>query len=310
LADRHRDTIMLARTLGQAAAPTTLGLKAAGWLTAVDSAVARLLDVTGSRLAVQLGGAAGTLGVLGDAGPHIVQLLAEQLRLAAPALPWHTDRQRVLELASALGSVVDAVGKVGLDVELLAQTGIAEVAEGGGPSHGGSSAMPHKQNPVDAVLVRSAAYRAPGLVATLFGAAQQEHERAAGAWHAEWQPLRELLSITGGAVARTSAMLAGLDVRVDRMRAAVEAAGGLIMAEQLAAKLMPILGRSAAQALVGACCARAVEQGRDLRDVAKEDAEIGPLLSAVEVDDALDVRTSLRAVHALIDAALARAEPR
>jgi 3-carboxy-cis,cis-muconate cycloisomerase len=225
-------------------------------------------------------------------------------------LPWHTDRQRLLELSAALGGVVAAVGKVALDVELLAQTGIGEVAEGGGASHGGSSAMPHKQNPVDAVLVRSAAYRAPGLVATLFAAAQHEHERAAGAWHAEWQPLRELFSVTGGAVARTSAMLAGLDVRADRMRDAVEAAGGLVMAEHLAARLMPVLGRSAAQALVGECCARAVEQGRDLRDVAKQDGEIGRLLSAAEVDEALDVQTSLRAVHALIDAALARADPR
>jgi 3-carboxy-cis,cis-muconate cycloisomerase len=310
LADRHRDSVMLARTLGQAAAPTTFGVKAAGWLVAVDSVAVRLRDVVESRLAVQLGGAAGTLGVLGDAGPRVVRLLAERLGLQAPVLPWHTDRQRILELAGALGGVVAAVGKIGLDVELLAQTGIDEVREGGGPSHGGSSAMPHKQNPVDSVLVRSAAYRAPGLVATLFATAQQEHERAAGAWHAEWQPLRSLLSIAGGAVARTSVMLAGLDVRTDRMRSAVEAAGGLVMAEHLAAKLMPVLGRWAAQALVGECCARAVDQGRDLRDVAKENSGIGQLLSAAEVDEALDIGTGLRAVQALIDAALARAEAR
>jgi 3-carboxy-cis,cis-muconate cycloisomerase len=304
LVERHRDTVMLARTLGQPAVVTTFGLKTAGWLVAVDSAGARLSAVLEQRLAVQLGGAAGTLGVLGAAGPDVVRNFAARLGLAEPTLPWHTDRQRVLDLGAALGSVVAAAGKVALDVELLAQAEVGEVSEGG-DAHGTSSAMPHKRNPIDAALVRSASYRAPGLVATLYAASQHEHERAAGAWHAEWQPLRELLSITGGALSRVAQMLSKLEVHVERMWEDLDATRGLVMAEQLASRLAPLLGRSIALDAVARCCDIAASSGRTLRDAALADDVVRSHLSAVEIDDALDPAHALQAVPALIDRALA-----
>src|SRR5439155_3641219 len=219
LADAHRDPVMAGRTLGQQAVPTTFGLKAAGWLVAVDAAAAALARV---ELAVQYGGAVGTLAATGPAGAAVVGLLAEELGLAEPVLAWHTDRTRVAGLAGALGVAAGVLGKVALDVVLLAQTEVGEVAEAEG---GGSSAMPHKRNPARAVLVRAAAARVPGLVATVLAAMAQEHERAAGAWQAEWVPVRDLLRLTGGAAHHAHAMLAGLRVDAAAMRRNLDRAG-------------------------------------------------------------------------------------
>jgi 3-carboxy-cis,cis-muconate cycloisomerase len=234
----------------------------------------------------------------------VLRRIAARLGLAEPANPWHTDRQRVLDLAAALGALIAATGKVALDVELLAQAEVGEVSEGGA-GHGTSSAMPHKRNPIDAALVRSASYRAPGLVATLYGASQHENERAAGAWHAEWQPLRELLSVAGGALSRTARMLENLDVHVERMFEDVDATRGLVMAEQLASRLAPLVGRVVALDTVARCCDNAVSSGRPLRDVALADDVVRTHLSAVEIADALDPEHALEAVPALIDRALA-----
>jgi 3-carboxy-cis,cis-muconate cycloisomerase len=211
----------------------------------------------------------------------------------------------VLELATALAGVVAAVGKLALDVELLAQTEVDELSEGGGNEHGGSSALPNKHNPVDAVLVRSAAFRAPGLVSTVLAASQHEHERACGAWHGEWGPLRELLRITGGAVARTRRLLTGLVVKPGRMSANIEASGLLVMAESLATKLSVSLGRTAAQLLVAACCRRAIELKSSLRDIATADDAVRAHMSPSEIDDALRPSALLEAVGILIDRALA-----
>jgi 3-carboxy-cis,cis-muconate cycloisomerase/3-oxoadipate enol-lactonase len=223
LAEAHRDTFMAARTLDQQALPTTFGLKAAGWLAALDEAADGLDRFRRGRLAAQLGGAAGTLAALGPHGVEVAQAFAAKLGLAEPVLPWHTDRARVGELAGALGVAAGALGKLALDVTLLAQTELGEVAEAAG---GGSSTLPHKRNPVGAVLVRAACARVPGLVATLLGAMAQEQERATGAWQAEWEPLAELLRLVGGAAARARELLEGLEVHPDRMRANLEAADG------------------------------------------------------------------------------------
>ena len=212
LARAHRDTVMAGRTLLQQAVPTTFGLLAAGWLTGLDTAAARLAEVR-ARLAVQLGGPAGTLAGLDVDAPA---RLAAALGLAVPVLPWHTDRTRIAELAGALGTAAGAATKPARDVTLLAQTEVGEVSEG---RPGGSSSMPHKRNPVAAVSVLAAAAQAPGLVATLLAAMPQELQRAAGGWHAEWRPLRELLITTGSAAAWLRECLAHLVVHPDRMRA-------------------------------------------------------------------------------------------
>jgi 3-carboxy-cis,cis-muconate cycloisomerase len=294
LAAEHRDTVMLGRTLLQQAVPVTFGLVAAGWLTSLDEARLRLAAVRRERLAVQFGGAAGTLAPLGRAGPGVAALLAGELGLAEPVLPWHTGRLRVVELAAALAGVCAAAGKVARDVTLLAQPELGEVREGG--SGGGSSTMPHKRNPVAAVAILGCTRQAPGLLATLTAAAEQEHQRAAGAWHAEWQPLAALLRLTGSAASWCAGLLAGLTVDAAAMRASLDAAGGLPLAEHVAALLAPKLGRPAAHDLV----ASAAAGGRSLRDVL-----LGAGLTASEADTALDPAGYLGAAGEFVDRALA-----
>ena len=223
LADEHRATVMAGRTLLQQALPTTFGAKAAAWLDGLDDAVAGLRAVRDGRLAVQLGGAAGTRAALHPHGPDIAHRLGDELGLAVPALPWHTNRSRIGELAGVLGVAAAALARPARDVTLLAQTEIAEIQEGG-PGRGGSSAMPHKHNPVAAVLTLANAAQAPGLVATLLTAAGgHEHERAAGAWHAEWHPLRELFVAVGSAAAWLADCLEHLEIDAARMRANIGA---------------------------------------------------------------------------------------
>jgi 3-carboxy-cis,cis-muconate cycloisomerase len=199
-----------ARTLLQQAVPTTFGLRSAVWLTALLDGRERL---AGWRPTAQLGGAAGTLALLGDRGPEVVTAYARELGLDEPDLPWHTTRRPVRDLVSACGSVADACGKVGLDLVLLAQTEVAEVQL----PDGASSTMPQKRNPVAAILARACATRVRALTGTF--AADHELERAAGAWHAEWEALTDLLALTGGAAFHVRRALEELDVDAARMRA-------------------------------------------------------------------------------------------
>jgi 3-carboxy-cis,cis-muconate cycloisomerase len=305
LAETHRDTLMAARTLGQQALPTTFGLKAAGWLVALEEAAAGLDRVRRERLAAQLGGAAGTLASLGPEGTEVAGRYAAELGLAEPTLPWHTNRVRVAELAGALGTAAGALGKVALDVTLLAQTEVGEVSEGGGEGRGGSSTLPHKRNPVGAVLVTAATARVPGLVATLLGAMAQEQERATGAWHAEWEPQAELLRLVGGAAARTRDLLGGLEVHPERMRANLETAGGLLLAERVAGALADALGRSAAQELVQRRSREAAGSGRPLREVLLADPTVREHLDEAAVERLLDPAGYLGAAAPLVDRALA-----
>jgi 3-carboxy-cis,cis-muconate cycloisomerase len=233
LADAHRATPILARTLMQPAQPTTFGLKAAGWMTALDEAAFALAGV---ELAVQVGGAVG-------ARTESAAAVAGALGLAEPVLPWHGDRRRVAALAAALGVVAGTVAKIAGDVVLLAQGEVAEVRDG---VAGGSSAMAHKANPVAAISARACAKRVPGLVATMLSVMDGEHERAAGAWQAEWETLRELLRSTGSAIAWCRELLERLEVDPDRM----------------AANLKALLGDDAAPPSTGALIDRALAAHR------------------------------------------------
>jgi len=302
LAEAHRHTLMAGRTLTQQALPTTFGLKCAGWLVAVCEASGTLARVRDTRLAVQFGGAAGTLAALGDAGPRVTAGLAEELGLAEPALPWHTNRTRVAELAGALGVASGVLAKIALDVSLLAQTEVAEVAEAAG---GGSSAMPHKQNPVRAVLVTAATRRVPGLVATVLSGMAQEHERAAGAWHAEWPTLTDLLRLVGGAAGHARHLLTGLRVDAARMRHNLDASAGLLLAEHVAARLAPALGRTAAHDLVARLSRDAATAGRPLRDALLADPAVRAKLGPTEIDEILDPAGYLGSASEFVDRALA-----
>jgi 3-carboxy-cis,cis-muconate cycloisomerase len=305
LAGTHRDTVMAGRTLGQQALPVTFGLKAAGWLVALDEAAAGLERVRRDRLAAQLGGAAATLAALGPHGTEVARNYAAELGLAEPVLAWHTNRARVGELAGALGVAAGVLGKIALDVTLLAQTEVAEVTEPAGEGRGGSSTLPHKRNPIGAVLVVAGTRRAPGLVATLLGSMAQEHERATGAWHAEWEPLFELLRLAGGAAARTHDLLGGLEVHPQRMRENLEATGGLLLTERVAAALAGPLGRGPAQELLGRLSQAAAGTGRPLRQVLAADPAVGEHLDPAVIDRLLDPEGYLGSTSALIDRALA-----
>ena len=220
LAREHRGTVMAGRTLLQQAMPVTFGLKAAGWLVGVSEARARL---AAAPLAAQLGGAAGTLAGLGEHGPAVLAGFAARLGLPEPPLPWHGDRGRIAGLGAALALAAGAVEKIALDVVLLAQSEVGEVAEASEGGRGGSSAMAHKHNPAGAVRARGAARAVRGAAGVLLEAMAGEHERAAGAWHSEWTALSGALAGTGGAAWAAGEALAGLTIRPDRMRANLDA---------------------------------------------------------------------------------------
>jgi 3-carboxy-cis,cis-muconate cycloisomerase len=212
LAEAHRSTPMAARTLLQQAVPTTFGAKAAGWLVSVLEAHKHVGSL---RFPAQLGGAAGTLAPLGSRGLDVLAPFASELGLAKPIVPWHAHRAPVAAIGAALDAAASACSKIGLDVVLLAQTEVGELAEAAG---GGSSAMPHKRNPVNAVLARACTRIVHANVAVLTSG-EHELERAAGAWQAEWGALSTALAFTGGAAAAARECLEGLEIRPERMRA-------------------------------------------------------------------------------------------
>src|SRR3954471_665692 len=222
LADRHRTTAMIGRTLLQQAQPTTFGLKAAVWLTGIDIARRRLAATADECLAVQLGGAVGTLEAFGDKGLTVFAELARELELAEPPLPWHVERVRVVALGDAAAALAGAFGKVGHDVALLAQNEVGELREGGEAS-GASSTMAHKRNPVASVAIVACAQRVPGLIATLHTSMLPELERGAGSWHAEWGPMSDLLRLTGSAASWARDLLQHLQVDAERMSANLDA---------------------------------------------------------------------------------------
>ncbi len=305
LAEQHRHTLMAGRTLLQQALPITFGLKAARWLALAVRQVRALRERRERTLAVQLGGAAGTLASLGDNGLRVVALLAEELGLPAPDLPWHTERDRIAEIAAALGVVAGAMAKVAGDVVLLSQTEVGEASEGAVPGKGVSSALPQKHNPVDATGAIASARLAIGEVLVILSAMEQEHERAAGGWQAEWMAVPNLFCFTASAVERVRGAIGGLEVDMTRMSANLDMTGGLIMAESLTMALAPHLGRPEAQRIVKALCDRAASSGVRLHQAALEEAQVHTILSLEEIDKALDPGNYLGSTDAFINQALA-----
>lgn len=302
LAAGHRDTVMPGRTLTQHAVPTTFGLKAAGWRSLVLDTRDRMRAVR-DGLPAQLGGAAGTLAAFtayGAADPlALPAAYARELGLAAPLLPWHTLRTPVADLAGCLAFAAGALGKVAGDVLVLCRTEVAEVSEGSG---GGSSAMPHKANPVRSTLIAAAARRAPQLAAILYGSLAAEDERPAGAWHAEWEPLRELLRLVGGAARDAAELSEGLRVHPEVMREHLGLTHGLIVSERLSAELAPLLGRARAKELLTEAARRTYAEGRPLAELLAQEPE----LKDVDLDELTDPARCTGSAGALTDRALER----
>ena len=305
LAAKHKLTPLPGRTWLQHALPITFGLKAAGWLDAIERHRARLADLRPRLLVLQFGGAAGTLAALGDKGLAVSAALAKRLGLTLPAMPWHAERDRLAEFGATLGTLTGTLGKMARDLSLLMQTDVAEAFEPAGEGRGGSSTMPHKRNPVTAAAVLAAATRAPGLVATLLAGMVQEHERGLGGWHAEWTALPELVVLTGGALTQMADTIAGLEIDAARMRANLEATHGLMLAEAVTMALGAKLGRQAAHQRVEAACRRAVTARQHLRQVLAADPDVTAELAPAELDRLFDPLNYLGAAVAFVDRVLA-----
>jgi 3-carboxy-cis,cis-muconate cycloisomerase len=308
LARQHRNTAVVARTWLQHALPMPFGLKLAEYAAALHRSRMRLQRLRNEGLALQFGGAAGTLAALGDKGMVVAEKLAQDLKLPLPDAPWHTHRDRIAEAASVFAILAGTCGKIARDVSLMMQTDVAEAFEPPGEGRGGSSTMPHKRNPVAAATALAAATMAPNLAATIFAAQVQEHERSAGPWQAEWSTLPSLLLVTSGALAAIVDIAEGLQVDAARMRVNLEATGGLIMAEAVAMALAEKIGKSEAHHLVETASKKAVNEKKGLREVLTKDPKVTAHLGADRLAKLFEPMAYQGASQALIDRLLASLE--
>lgn len=324
LAHEHRNTVMAGRTLTMHAVPTTFGLKAAGWRQSLLDADERLNALLTQGLPVSLGGAAGTLaGYLEHAEPPadsaekspgagpgntyaaaLRDAFAQETGLNTTPLPWHALRTPLADLAAALTSTAGALGKIAADVQVLARTEVAEVTEPTAAGRGRSSAMPHKRNPVLATMIRSASLQVPALTSIVTQCMVAEDERSAGAWHAEWQPLRECLRLTGGAAHTAAELLEGLVIHPQRMRRNLDITGGQMLSERLAAAMTPILGRSEARDAVTDASQRADRTGRPLHEALADDPSIQEAVPAKQLVLLCEPTDYTGAAGSLVDAVL------
>ncbi len=297
LAEQHRATLIAGRTWMQHALPTTLGVKIAAWLDAFVRHRQRL-EETGNRcLVLQFGGAVGTLAALGSRGPEVAKALAAELKLGLPRLAWHSNRDRITEIGATLGMLAGTVGKIARDLALHMQTEVAEILEPAEEGRGGSSTMPHKRNPVSCAVMLGAALRVPALVAGLLASMMQEDERGLGGWHAEWEPLPEIVQLTAGALHHLATIAPKLEIDVERMKKNLDLTDGLIYAEAVSMALAEKMTRAEAHEIVQSACARAVRERRNLRDALSADPKITGLLSAAELDRLFDPRKYLGAAE-------------
>ena len=305
LAQKYRSTPIAGRTLMQHALPTTFGAKVAGWLDAIDRHRERLAQTRKRVLVVQFGGAVGTLAALGEKGLQVASAVAGQLNLDLPSAPWHTQRDRVAEVACTLGLCVGTLGKIARDISLHAQTEIAEIFEPAGEGRGGSSTMPHKRNPVTSAAVLAAATRVPALVSTMLSAMVQEDERGLGTWHAEWETLPEIFRLTGGALHQMAEIAPHLEVDTKRMRSNLGASQGLIFAEGVSMALAKHIGKADAHKLVEAASRRARETGKHLRRVLDEDTSVTDQLTSADLDRLFAPENYLGAAEEFVDRVIA-----
>lgn len=305
-ARRHASTVLPGRTWLQQALPTTLGVKLAGTVSALDRHRDRLATLRERALVLQFGGAVGTLASLHDRGLDVSAALGDALRLPVPDTPWHTQRDRICEIATTLGMLTATLGKLARDLSLLAQTEVGEVDEPAAPGRGGSSTMPQKRNPVGASIALAAAVRVPGLVATMLSAAIQEHERGLGDWPAEWETLPEIVQLVAGALDAMAEVTESLDVHADRMRANLDVTNGLIFAEAVQMALAPSIGRDAAHSLVASACRRAIAQDAHLRDILVTEPKVTAVLDRAAIVNLFDPAGYLGVSAAYVERALAR----
>ncbi len=304
----HRETVLTGRTWLQAGPPTTLGLKLAGTLAALRRDRERLESAAQRMLVLQFGGAVGTLAALGAAGGAISADVARVLDLREPELPWHTQRDRLVEMVQVLAILTGTLAKFARDMALLMQSEVGEVFEPRGEGRGGSSTMPQKHNPVACAAVIAIHSRMPGLAATMLYAMPQEHERGLGLWQAEWETVPEAFRLSAAALAYAVELAAGLKVDPARMSANLASLLGLPLSEAVSAALAPKIGRAAAHQLLRAAAERAAHEQRNLADVLKGMPEIAAHLSELEINQLLDPRAYLGSARRFIAQALGEAD--
>jgi 3-carboxy-cis,cis-muconate cycloisomerase len=305
LIDQHRQTLLVGRTWLQPALPIPFGLKAAGYLSALGRVRQRLRELRGRVLVVQFGGAVGTLASLGTRGLEVGARLARELELGLPDLAWHTQRDRVVEVGATLGLLAGGLGKLARDISLLAQWEVAEAFEPRLPGRGGSSTLPQKQNPVGCAAILAAAARIPGLLATLFAAMPQEHERGLGGWQAEWDTLPEVCLLAESALKHAVQVIEGLSLDPGRMQANLSRTRGVVVAEAVSLALAPLVGRSAAHQLVEGACAKALAQDQELFAVLAELPDVTSRISLAELQGLCDPSRYVGVAEELCTRALA-----
>lgn len=274
LSEKHKNTVMLGRTLLQAAPPVTFGLKVSGWLSAIERSRNNLEAAFSEALILQFGGASGTLAALGEKGPAVARALANELGLRCPEAPWHTQRDRLASLVCACGVLTGSLGKMARDIALLMQAEIAEASEPGGDGRGGSSTMPQKHNPIACSLTLAAANRVPHLVAAFLSAMPQEHERGVGGWQSEWPVVASIMQATGLAAASMAEVAAGLSVDEERMGSNLDATNGLVFAERAMMLLAPKLGRDKARKLIESAAKKCISEDARLAEVLAQMPEV------------------------------------
>jgi 3-carboxy-cis,cis-muconate cycloisomerase len=306
LATQYRKTQIVARTWMQQALPTTFGFIVAGWLDAVLRHRRRSTEIRPRLLTLQFGGAVGTLAALAGRGPEVAKALAEELQLTLPPVPWHAHRDRLAEVATALGLLTGTLGKIARDISLHTQTEVAELFEPTCEGRGGSSTMPHKRNPVTCAIVLAASIRVPGLVSTMLCAMPQEQQRGLGGWQAEWETLPEILRLAGGALHHLGEMLSNLEADTDRMRQNLEATQGLIFAEAVSMALADRMGKMPAHLLVEAAGRKARAEKRHLKEILREEPGLRGHLAPADLESLFDARNYLGSAEEFVERVIAQ----
>jgi 3-carboxy-cis,cis-muconate cycloisomerase len=304
----HRHTVLMGRTWLQAGPPTTLGLKLAGSLAALRRDRDRIRSAAGRMLVVEFGGAVGTLAALGTAGGVVSAELARILDLKEPELPWHTQRDNLVELVQVLAILTGTLAKLARDIALLMQSEVGEAAEAHNEGRGGSSTMPHKHNPVACAAVIATNARMPGLASTMMHAMSQEHERGLGLWQAEWETVPEAFRLTAAALDYSIEIAQGLQVDAARMMSNLDSLFGLPLSEAVNAALAPKVGRATAHDLLRTATERAAAEKRNLADILKQLPQVTAHLTEVEIDRLLDPRSYLGSAQRFISRVLGEAD--
>ncbi len=307
LAKRHASAPCAGRTYGQHAAPVTFGFKAAVWLTGVANAAAGLPQLKERVLIASLGGPVGTLASLGEKGPGIAQAYARHLNLCEAPIAWHTIRTSIAETGAWLALLIGSLGKMARDIAELSSTDVGEVAEPHMPGRGGSSAMPHKRNPVSATVIIAAQSAAKGHLVTLHDAMMAGQERPAGLWHAEWHALPSLFGLASGALAQAVTLAQKLEVFPGRMLSNLQATKGLLFAEAVSAKLAPVLGRAEAHALVEEAAGVVRDSGEPLQSVLQNQS-FSSRTKGVSLEDAFSLEPHVKAAEYWVWSATAYSE--